>query len=253
MPFTISHAAAVLPLTRTGLPLAALMIGSMSPDFAYFVEDGPGLLSHSIPGLFKFCWPLGLLIWVVYVQLLETPTLALLPDGWRGVFPRSERAITLRNFALASVAVVLGAATHILWDGFTHAKTPVVHQLPFLDSTQVEFFGKQFPLYRFLQHLSTVVGLVALTAWAVLKKSRAGVSKPTPPVRAATPGERLFALLLVLVLPALMGVGGYLEFPGLSFGRRLFHGAIGGMTGLALAWIAIALFLQVRLRSRPAG
>jgi len=102
MPFTISHAAAVLPLSRTGLPLAALMIGSMSPDFAYFLPNGPGVLSHSVPGLFKFCWPTALLVWVVFVQLLETPTLALLPDGWRDVFPRSARALTVRNFALAT-------------------------------------------------------------------------------------------------------------------------------------------------------
>jgi hypothetical protein len=248
MPFTISHAAAVLPLTRTGLPLAALMIGSMSPDFAYFVPEGPGLLSHSIPGLFEFCWPVGLFVWLVYVHLLETPTLALLPDSWRGVFRRSERALPLRNFALASVAVVLGAATHILWDGFTHAKTPVVNQLPFL-TTQVEFFGKQFPLYRFLQHLSTVLGLVMLVAWAVmLKKSQSSVFDATSPVRAATHGERVFALLLVLALPALLGVDAYLEFPGLSFGRRLFHGAIAGMTGLALAWIAIAVVMRLRHR-----
>ena len=37
MPFTISHAAAVLPLKKSPLPLAALMIGSMSPDFSYFL------------------------------------------------------------------------------------------------------------------------------------------------------------------------------------------------------------------------
>jgi hypothetical protein len=28
----------------------------------------------------------------------------------------------------------------------------VVHQVPALESTQVEFFGKQFPLFDFLQH-----------------------------------------------------------------------------------------------------
>lgn len=253
MPFTISHAAAVLPLSRAGLPLAALMIGSMSPDFAYFMPRGPGLLSHSVPGLFMFCWPVGLSAWLVYVHLLETPTLALLPGAWRDSFPRSERAFTPRNLALASVAVILGAVTHIVWDGFTHAKTSIVELIPVLETTQVEFFGKQFPLYRFLQHFSTVVGLVALVAWAVMKKSRSSAADPGPRVRAATHGERVLALLLLLVLPTLLGVGGYFEFPGLSFGRRLFHGAIGGMTGLALAWIAIAVFLQLRLRTRPAG
>jgi hypothetical protein len=107
MPFTISHAAAVLPLSRTGLPLAALMIGSMSPDFAYFLPARTGLLSHSVPGLFKFCWPSALAGVGVFVQLLET-THARTCCRMAGVrcFPRSDRAITVRNFALASVAVV---------------------------------------------------------------------------------------------------------------------------------------------------
>ena len=251
MPFTISHAAAVLPLSRTPLPLAALMIGSMAPDFAYFLPNGPGLLSHSVPGLYKFCWPAALLVWVVFVQLLEAPTLALLPDGWRGMFRRSDRSLTLRNFALASVAVILGAATHILWDGFTHANTPVVDRLPFLETTHVMLFGKQFPLFRFLQHLSTVVGLVVLIAWiASLKKARAAVNQDTPQGRAATHHERVLALLFLLGLSALLGFGAYFEFPELSFGRRLFHGAIGGMTGGALAWIAVAALLQLRFRQR---
>lgn len=249
MPFTISHAAAVLPLSRTSLPLAALMIGAMSPDFAYFVPDGPGLLSHSIPGLFEFCWPLGLLVWVVYVRLLETPTLALLPDGWRDAFRPSDRAITLRNVALASVAVILGAATHILWDGFTHANTPIADQLSFLETTQVTLFGKSFPLYRFLQHSSTVVGLLVLAGWLLhLEKTPTTSAHATAPVRAATHGERVFALLLVLALSAGLGFAGYFEFPELSFGRRLFHGAIGGMTGAALAWIGIAVGLRLRRR-----
>jgi hypothetical protein len=251
MPFTISHAAAVLPFSRTRLPLAALMIGSMSPDFAYFLPDGPGVLSHSVPGLYQFCWPAGLLVWLLFVQLLETPTLALLPERWRGLFRRSERAFRLRNLALASVAVILGATTHIVWDGFTHANTPIADHLPFLETTSVEVFGKQFPLFRFLQHLSTVVGLVALAAWAAhLKMTGAARIHESTRVRAATHGERVFALLLLLGLSAMLGFGSYFEYPELSFGRRLFHGAIGGMTGGALAWIAVAAFMQVRLKAR---
>lgn len=253
MPFTISHAAAVLPLSRTGLPVAALMIGSMSPDFAYFVPHGPGVLSHTIPGLLQFCWPVALLVWLVFVHLLETPTLALLPDGWRGVFARSERALSTRNLALASVAVILGAATHIFWDSFTHARTPMVDQLPALETGRIEFLGAQFPLYRFLQHLSTVLGLVALGAWVVfLKKSRDGQIDPPGRSDAATHQERVLALALVLASSALLGIGGYLGVPELSFGRRLFFGAIGGMTGVALAWVAVAIWLQLRLRRRRA-
>lgn len=253
MPFTISHAAAVLPLTRTRLPMAALMIGSMAPDFAYFVPDGPGLLSHSLPGLFTFCWPVALGVWLLFVHLLESPTLALLPGDWQGAFPRSDRALTLRNLALASFAVILGAATHVLWDSFTHANAPMVDQIPLLESNAIELFGRQFPLFRFLQHVSTVVGLVALAAWAVWRR-RSGTSRGDDASRspAASHGERVLALLVLLAWSGTLAVLGYVTQGELSFGRRLFHFAIGGMTGWALAWIAIAIFLRLRWRDRRA-
>ena len=42
MPFTVSHVAAVLPVVgRSGrLPAAALVIGSMAPDYPWFLTRG---------------------------------------------------------------------------------------------------------------------------------------------------------------------------------------------------------------------
>ena len=64
MRLTIAHAAAVLPLRQFGklrLPLVALMIGSMSPDYAYFLPgDLDRVDTHSFAGLFYFCWPVSL-------------------------------------------------------------------------------------------------------------------------------------------------------------------------------------------------
>jgi hypothetical protein len=128
VPFTISHAAAALPLRRLGkfrLPLAAVMIGSMSPDYAYFLPGGfERMETHSIAGLFLFCWPVSLGLWVLFVRVLEPPTIALLPENWRTRFPSSNREMTLRVLALASVAVLLGALTHLVWDAFTHGRPP---------------------------------------------------------------------------------------------------------------------------------
>src|SRR5690349_19318060 len=107
MPFTVSHAAAVLPLRRfRSLPLAALMIGSMSPDFSYFTPWTLFLYTHSIPALFWFCWPVGLALWILFVRMVETPTLALLPDSWRARFTPSERPFTVGLLARVSIAVI---------------------------------------------------------------------------------------------------------------------------------------------------
>jgi hypothetical protein len=116
MPFTISHAAAVLPLHARGrsrLPLAALMIGSLSPDFPYFNPWDPGINAHNFPALFWFCWPTALALWILFVRVVEGPTLALLPDSWRERFTPSETVFTPGLLVRASIAVILGAATHV--------------------------------------------------------------------------------------------------------------------------------------------
>ena len=164
MPFTISHAAAVLPLQKTRLPLAALMIGSMSPDFAYFLPGEPlRELTHSIAGIFWFCWPVSFALWFLFVRVLEQPTLALLPDRWHARFAPSDRELSLKTFALASAAVVLGAATHILWDSFTHRGTAVVDALPALHAVAFHVHGWRIRWFMVLQHLSSVFGLLALS------------------------------------------------------------------------------------------
>lgn len=68
MPFTIAHSVAVLPLIkplgRLGVPMA-LIIGSMSPDFACFLPlPVNGAQSHSLSGVFWFCLPICLLSFV---------------------------------------------------------------------------------------------------------------------------------------------------------------------------------------------
>src|ERR1044072_8771303 len=95
MPFTISHAAAVLPLrSLTRLPLAALMIGSMSPVFPSSLPgDLDRLETHSFAGLFWFCWPIGVAAWVAFVHFPEAPTLALAPPRRHDRFARSGRVL----------------------------------------------------------------------------------------------------------------------------------------------------------------
>ena len=126
MPFTMSHAAAVLPLhrwSRHRLPMTALMIGSMAPDFGYFfATDAPRHLTHSIPGLFIFSLPLGLAVWLFYVAILEKATITLLPDRWHTRFAHTD-AITPSLIARACVAILIGAVTHLIWDNFTHRYT----------------------------------------------------------------------------------------------------------------------------------
>jgi membrane-bound metal-dependent hydrolase YbcI (DUF457 family) len=135
MPFTVSHAAAVLPihsLSRHKLPLTALMIGSMAPDFGYFfAHQTSRQLTHGIAGLFIFALPVGLAVWLFYVAFLEKAAITLLSDRWHTRFAHTE-AITPALVLRAALAILLGAITHLLWDSFTHRGTFVTDAVPAL-------------------------------------------------------------------------------------------------------------------------
>ena len=202
MPFTISHAAAVLPLQKTRLPLAALMIGSMSPDFAYFLPGEPLREdTHSIAGIFWFCWPVSVALWLLFVRVLEQPTFALLPDRWRARFAPSDREISFKTLALASAAVMLGAATHILWDSFTHRGTAVVDALPALRAVAFHVHGWRVRWFVVLQHLSSIFGLLALLIWAWRLPPIQNVPRALPSTSHATRVRALAILVGVVARP----------------------------------------------------
>jgi hypothetical protein len=258
MPFTVSHAAAVLPFKRLSgarLPLAALMIGSMSPDFPYFLPIGLERVSTpNLTGLFGFCWPASLFCWLLYVHFLERPTVALLPENWRNAFPPSNREVSMRILALASLAVILGGATHIVWDSFTHGGSPVVEAVPLLHIEITRWHGHPIHLYWLLQHLSSVIGLGVLAAWAAIQVNRArpAVDSSAEPAREEprlSKGQRLGAIGVVFACSSALALMGYLEHPYSRFDYRLFHTAVGGMAGCVFSWLAVALLIN--LRSQP--
>ena len=246
MPFTVAHAAAVLPLhkwVKSRLPLSALMVGSMSPDFTYFVPYAPArVATHDLAGLFSFCWPAGLAVWLIYVRLLERPTIALLPDAWR---TRLEPTgpITPALLLRASIAIVLGAATHVIWDAFTHRSTPVTDVLPALRETWLEFGTLRVPLYKLLQHLSSLVGMTALAIWAMRLRRRAPMSQAVTP-REVSARTRISAAAVLVTGSFAVAVVYYLLSRNFAFEGRIFYFAIGGMTGWALAWCAVAVWVR---------
>jgi Domain of unknown function (DUF4184) len=164
VPFTLSHPAAVLPL-RTwtpALPFTALVIGSMTPDAEYYLpfEPFPRRLTHAFVGVPTVDLVIGIVTLVLVQLILAAPLAALLPEVWgervrawgRTGIPRSARAA-----ALTVVALIVGSATHVIWDSFTHINGQVVEHVPALRD-QVG----RYPVFQWLQLLSSVFGLVVI-------------------------------------------------------------------------------------------
>jgi hypothetical protein len=246
VPFTISHAAAVLPLQKARLPLAALMIGSMSPDYAYFAPGDPDrMFTHSIAGLFWFCWPVSLALWLLFVRVLERPTIALLPDSWHAKFVPSNRELTFKTLTIASVAILVGGTTHIIWDSFTHRGTAVVEALPALHAVAFYFNGWRVRWFVVLQHLSSMIGLLILLIWAWRLPPVHNIPRSLPPVSHA---NRMRAVAILIASSLSVACISYALNSNTWFMRRLFHLAIGGMTGWIVAWFAIAIWVTSRSR-----
>jgi hypothetical protein len=246
VPFTISHAAAVLPLHRLGkqwLPLSALMIGSMAPDFGYFFSaDSSRLVTHSFAGLFTFSWPAGLLVWLFYVAVLEKATITLLPDSWHTRFAHTDR-ITPALLARVSVAIILGALTHILWDAFTHRYTFVTSAFPALLGPTPGL--RWLPLYHMLQGVTSVLGLVVLATWA-RRLHRQPVKSLIRPYHISE-RARVTALWIMLVVSLLCGLADWLPYAGAWYDAQIFFAAVGAMSGFFVAWCGVAIWMWIHM------
>jgi hypothetical protein len=173
MPLTIAHPAAVLPLRRLGLPLTALIAGSMSPDLEHFFYFSPqSYVSHSLPGLFLFCLPAGaLLLWVF--QRLWLPAAALLIP-----LPAHLAEPERGSVARVGLGLLLGAVTHIAWDAFTHEYGFAVINLPILRSTLMDGTWHSMVVYKILQHGSSLLGLGILGLAALHHRREWPVIRP---------------------------------------------------------------------------
>ena len=175
MPFTFSHPAIVLPLTYLSnkwISLTGLVIGSLTPDFEYFLRMKiKSNYSHTIDGLFWFDLPLGLLLAFIFHNIVRDSLFRNLPTilksrfstfrnfDWNGHFKRKWFVVT--------TSILIGAGSHILWDSFTHDHGYFVETIPALQNS-VEFLGGQIQILKILQHSSTLLGGL-LIAFSIYK------------------------------------------------------------------------------------
>jgi hypothetical protein len=263
MPFTISHVAAILPLSR---PLArwrllsATIIGSMVPDFGFLTPWRPSRIeTHSAVALLTFCLPVGLATFWIFQQSIKGPIMAVLPNSayarWRRFGVPADIG-SLKQWLLAAVGVLVGAVTHLVWDGFTHEGARGVRMIPVLDDPVVDIAGHRLAGPRLLQDLSSLVGLAIVLAVVAygLRRSR---NRDALPDRPLTRKERYLWIMVYIVMSGVLG--------GLFWVRHLPHPAwqsvaimvgncaVAALRGSASALVGVSLCLCVRLRADPLG
>jgi hypothetical protein len=168
VPFTGSHPAAALLLSGTPLPLTALIAGTVAPDLLYYLPFSPGWPTHEAAGVVTVDLLLGGAAWLMWHGLLAAPAVAFAPDSVRArLVGRVELGLrarlgSVRDVVLVLAALAVGAATHVVWDEFTHRDRWGAEHLPVLASS-----WDGVPGYRWLQHGSGLIGAAVLVAWMI--------------------------------------------------------------------------------------
>ncbi|GGV18987.1 hypothetical protein GCM10010260_68500 [Streptomyces filipinensis] len=191
MPFTLSHAAAVLPAVhrdgtgRGPLVPAVLVAGSFAPDMTFYaasVLPGGmefGAVTHSFTGVgtadVLISWALvGL--WL----LVREPLLALLPRARQGrpalllgcAVPR--KRVRVASVGWWYVSAVLGALTHVVWDAFTHHGRWGARLVPAIGRDH----PAGVPLFTWLQYGSSAVAAAVIVVFSVRALRRAPAWQP---------------------------------------------------------------------------
>ncbi|GAA2641866.1 DUF4184 family protein [Streptomyces vastus] len=190
MPFTLSHAAAVLPVMRmdgTGrgpLVPAVLVAGSFAPDLTYYVASVLpeamefGEFTHSFTGVFTIDVLIAWLLVGVWL-LLREPLVALLPPSCQGRTAALLRCGAPRApFRPAGAlwwyaSAVLGALTHVVLDAFTHLDRWGMRVFPVLGR---ELAGS--PLYWYLQYGGSAVLAVVIAVFVAVALRRRPAAEP---------------------------------------------------------------------------
>lgn len=257
MPFTLCHPALVLPLHRYAsrlTVLSALVIGSMAPDFVYFLPFATeGAFTHSLPGIVGYCLPAGALAYLVYHALVREAFIAWAPLALSRRMDIQAPWVPpdLRGLCLLLMSIMLGAASHVAWDAFTHANTAVVRHVDLLRAP-VSFGAHAVPLFRILQHVSSLLGAAVIAAacanWIFRTEPR------PPPVHRLSAAQRLWVVLAVGAAAAGGGAAGLLLGTPRSVERELFNLVVTGMAAAAaMILVLCAVWRIARHRARSAA
>nr|WP_274637612.1 DUF4184 family protein [Microbacterium bovistercoris] len=265
MPFTPSHAIVALPFVRSPLPAAAIAVGAMTPDLPLFLRGTPIAYewTHS------FAWlpvTVGLalvllLLWRAVlrpaVRQLAPPWIAArLPAEWDAAAgagvqqtfaPGPGARSVLGGILFVVLALALGVASHIAWDAFSHEGRSGVGLVPALDAQWGPLVG-----YKWVQHGSSVIGVVVLAVWALLLLRRAR----SVPVARVLPGWMPWAWLLALPVALVVAwVAGLIVLGPLTAQFTVQHLAYRVLPPACAVWAALTILLAIavpilRRRSR---
>jgi hypothetical protein len=247
MPFTVSHAAAILPLRKLNLICSAFIVGSMAPDFSYIIGNtNYRNLGHHFPGLIEFTLPISVAALWLFHATIKRPIVGLLPIGiqarLRG-YTTEFRFFPASRFLRILGSISLGIASHLIWDSFTHAYTWPWRNFSWLRArTYIPVLHRRLPMFSALQYASTFIGLLALAIWIFLWYRNSPVILGSQ--RKSLPKSRFGLAIGMFAIAAIAGIVRAIILIGLppTVARADTFILICGVTSLAVAFWQLFLY-----------
>lgn len=111
------------------------------------------------------------------------------------------------RLSLIILSILIGTATHLLWDTFTHRTSWIYENWAFLrNNFDLPAIG-EMPMYKLLEYVSSVFGLVVVAVWICHWYRTTNASASSAAETEDTAQRRTF----VAVLPTLAILGGVLR------------------------------------------
>lgn len=166
MPFTFSHPAIVLPFKNKYLNFSGLILGSMAPDFIYFVLFSPSSnIGHEFLGFFFFNLPMCFLINYVFYKYIQKVLILSMPNFILNKYmylTKLKNTLPSKKEKLKfAISCLIGMITHVFWDSFTHISGFFVNNMDFLRGS-INVFNMSISIYKIIQHSSTIVGFLVI-------------------------------------------------------------------------------------------
>ncbi len=180
MPFTFSHPAIILPLSKSKkilLSLTGLIAGSVAPDFEFLLRlHNTANFGHTWLGFFVCDIPFAVALSFVFHYIIRDTLILHLPKYFR------QRFFTLLHFNWWQylrqhkfnflMAVFTGILSHFFLDSFTHQNKTIEQWFPFF-SKNIIILNKALPVYVLLQIFTSLLGGVYIL-WFILQMKKGG-------------------------------------------------------------------------------
>lgn len=170
MPFTFSHPAIVLPLINWRKRIfssSGLIVGSLIPDFESVLRlNERKIYGHNWLGIFWYDLPLAIIFIFIFHNIVRDPLIINLPKSISNKFVNyigfNWNKYFLRKFIVIIASTLIGIASHLFWDGFTHLNFANPNAI----DSDLYFGGRR--IFKILQYSNSVIGLI-IVIWYLIQ------------------------------------------------------------------------------------